>query len=323
MKELEELEKEIEQIKSNNVMGADFLSNWAIELLKKYLLIKKVVPNTENFNDLKEFSIKLINARPSMAPFFSKITYFLYEISEIVKKDVNFTEFLIGITGVHKNMKKIDDAGQNRINEKIVELIPDNSVVLTHSYSSVTTKALKFLAKQRKNIEFVVTESRPINEGRLVAKELIDSAPITYIIDSAIGHCMKSKNVNFVLLGADAVTIEGDLINKVGTYPLAVMARELNCPFYSICNRWKFHVRQLITKDIVIESKPTNEVLTPTLKELDKKENLTIKNYYFDITPGNLITSYITGLNEIKPEAIKGIIEEKFPIDFIKANFKF
>ena len=323
MKELEELEKEIEQIKDNNVMGADFLSNWAVELLKKYLLIKKEVPKKESFNELKDFSSKLINARPSMAPFFSKITYFLNEICEVIKKDVNFTEFLIGITAVHKNMKKIDDAGQYKINEKIVELIPDNSIILTHSFSSATINSLKNLAKERKNIEFVVTESRPINEGRLVAKELIDYAPITYIIDSAVGHCMKQKKVNFILLGADTVTVEGNLINKVGTYPLAVMARELNCPFYSICNRWKFNVRQLVSKDIVIESKPTNEVWTPTLKELNKKENLTIKNYYFEVTPSNLITSYITELGVIKPEAIRGIIEEKFPIDFIKANFKF
>ncbi|NHI92488.1 MAG: hypothetical protein EAX96_08285 [Candidatus Lokiarchaeota archaeon] len=320
MKELEELDKEVEQIRTNNVMGADFLSNWAIELIKKYILIKKEIPKQKFYNELKDFSIKLINTRPSMAPFFSKISYFLYEINELGKKDINFTEFLIGITSIHKNMKKIDDAAQNKINKIILDKVPDNSVVLTHSYSSITTNALKYLVKNRKNIEFIVTESRPINEGRLVVKELINYAPITYILDSAIGYCMKQKKVNFILLGADTVTIDGDLINKVGTYPLAVLARDLKSPIYSLCNKWKFNVREFVDKKIIIESRPSSEVWTPNLKE---SKNLTIKNYYFDITPGNLITSYITGSGEIQPEKIKEIIHDKFPVEWIKDNFKF
>ena len=312
---MEELEKEVEELRKENVMGADFLSNWALELFKKYILLQKKVPNLE---ELKSFALKLIQTRQSMAPVFNKIMYFLHEIAQKMKDHLTFTELLINITLIHKNMKKIEDAGQYRINKFILNKIPDGTVILTHSNSSSVLRALKHVASKKK-IKAVVTESRPMNEGRLAAKELIKYMPVTYILDIAAGYWMKHEKVDLLLLGADSVTLNGNLINKIGTYSLALLAKDLDIPFHAICNKWKFDLRELLNQKITIEEKPIKEVWDHAI---DNK-NLIIKNYYFDITPNYLIKSYITDLGEIKPEKIREEIFASLPVDWIKDNFKF
>ena len=311
-----ELLAEIKNLKKENLMGANFLSNWALELLKNYMLIKKEVPTWDNLQ--KVFDC-IVEARPSMSALYTKLSYFLKEVSEVTEKDVNFTEFLIGITQIHKEMNKIDEFGQKKINDLLIEKIPDDSVILTHSYSSSTVKALANVAKNKKDIHFIVTESRPMKEGRIVAKDLIKLAPVTFIVDSSVGYWMNQNQVDVVVLGADSILANGDLVNKIGTYSLALFAHELKIPFYSISSRWKFDVGEVSTgRKIEIAERPAEEVWDHNIIN----DNLDVINYYFDITPGKLITSYLTDFGEIKPEKINELIMKQFPIDWIKDNFK-
>jgi len=311
-----ELLAEIKNLKKENLMGANFLSNWALELLKNYMLIKKEIPKWENLQ--KVFNC-IVEARPSMSALYTKLSYFLKEVTEIIEKDVNFTEFLIGITSIHKEMNKIDEFGQKKINELLLEKIPDNSVILTHSYSSSTVKGLKYVPKNKKNIKIIVTQSRPMKEGRIVAKDLINLCPVTYIVDSSVGYWMNQNEVDVVVLGADSILANGNLVNKIGTYSLALFAKELKIPFYSISSRWKLDVGEISNgRKIKIDEKPAKEVWDHNIIN----DNLDVINYYFDITPGELITSYLTDFGELKPGEIKSTIMKEYPIDWITKNFK-
>ncbi len=312
-----ELLNEIKNLKKENLMGANFISNWGLELLKNYMLIKKEIPSWEN---LRKVFKCIVETRPSMSALYTKLSYFLNKVSEITGKDVTFTEFLIGITAIHKEMNKIDEFGQRKINDLLLDRISDGSVILTHSYSSSATNALKYIAKNKKDIHLIVTESRPMKEGRIVAKELINLAPVTYIVDSSVGYWMNQNEVDVIVVGADSILENGDLVNKIGTYSLALFAKELKIPFYSISSRWKMDVGEIsVGRKIEIDEKPAKEVWDHNIKN----DNLDVINYYFDISPGNLITSYLTDFGALKPSEIKDIIMKEFPIDWIKNNFKF
>jgi len=165
-------------------------------------------------------------------------------------------------------------------------------VVLTHCHSTIVIGVLKQLKKQR-SIEVYVTETRPKDQGILTAKELLKSRiKINYIIDSAIGDYI--KNIDFILVGADALRRQG-LVNKVGTYPLAVVAKENKKPFYVATSTFTVDKR----KNIIIEERPHKEITHKHLK------GAKIHNPAFDITSYKYISKIITEQGIFTPAQLK------------------
>ncbi|MGH9830908.1 MAG: hypothetical protein ACREDR_47485, partial [Blastocatellia bacterium] len=117
-------------------------------------------------------------------------------------------------------------------------LVTPNSTVLTHSRSSTVLLALKRAKESGKSFNVIVTESRPVMEGRTVAKSLAEAGiPVTLIADAAAALVM--DKVDMVVVGADRVT-ENCIINKIGSYMIALAAREREIPFYTIADSSKF-----------------------------------------------------------------------------------
>lgn len=114
--------------------------------------------------------------------------------------------------------------------------IRDGATILIHSYSRVVIQLL--LRAQRDNTRFsvYVTEARPDNLGRKAVASLVKAGiPATLIVDSAVGYVM--SKVDCVLVGAEGVVENGGLINMVGTYQIAIVAKSLNVPFYAVAER--------------------------------------------------------------------------------------
>lgn len=128
---------------------------------------------------------------------------------------------------------------RTRIAELAFDFIKDDSVILTHSYSRVVMQTL-LLAHRRKRISVFVTEAKPRGLG-LKTAELLTTAgiPCTVILDSAVAYAM--HKVDFVLVGSEAVVESGGLINAVGSYQIAIIAKAANKPFYALAESYKFH----------------------------------------------------------------------------------
>ncbi|EIW85211.1 nagb/rpia/CoA transferase-like protein [Coniophora puteana RWD-64-598 SS2] len=127
--------------------------------------------------------------------------------------------------------------------EKIANLalgfIKDGSVILTHSYSRVVMRAL-LRAHERKRISVYVTEARPRGLGLRTYEELTKAGiPCTVVLDSAVSYVM--DQVDFVLVGSEAVVESGGLINAVGSNQIAIIAKAANIPFYALAESYKFH----------------------------------------------------------------------------------
>lgn len=191
-------------------------------------------------------------------------------------------------------LKKLD---QTR--DKIVKLgsqfIVDGCTILTHSRSRVVLKTLKFAVKQSKRFEVYVTKSAPDQSGERLCKELTEAGiQCTVILDSAIAYVM--EKVDFVMVGAEGVVESGGIINKIGSYTMALCAKEMKKPFYVLTESFKFsRLFPLNQGDLPDEYKYTSTMHTKDLKKLHP---------LVDYTPPNYITLLFTDLGILTPSAV-------------------
>ena len=144
-------------------------------------------------------------------------------------------------------------------------------------------------------IEVYADETRPLLQGaRLTAWELSRAGvPVTVLTDSMAGSLMKSQAIDAVIVGADRIAANGDIANKIGTYPLAILARYHNVPFYVAAPSSTFDFSINSGDDIPIEHRHRDEVAHPYGVPL-VPEQANVINPAFDVTPADLITAIIT-----------------------------
>jgi methylthioribose-1-phosphate isomerase len=191
-------------------------------------------------------------------------------------------------------------------------LIKDGSTVLTHCNTGALATAgygtalgiIKQVAEQGKQIKVIATETRPLLQGaRLTAWELQKSGiPFNLITDSMAGYFMCRGEISCVIVGADRITVNGDTANKIGTYPLAVLAMEHGVPFYVAAPTTTIDTTIDRGMDIPIEQRRSEEV-THVQGVAIAPEGTPALNPAFDVTPHHYITAIITE---------KGIIKEPY-----------
>jgi len=194
--------------------------------------------------------------------------------------------------------------------EKIAEIgarrIKDDSVIFTHCHSSTVTYLLKRAKQEGKSFEVVCTETRPIFQGRLTAKEMLDlGVRTTLIVDSAARFFM--NQVDFVIVGADAITSQGNVINKIGTSMIALAAHEARTPFYVVSELLKFDPVTMYGDYEKIEERSPSEIWEKPQK------NLIIRNPAFDVTRRDFIHGIICEEGIISPHSITEVMHRKYP----------
>ena len=176
--------------------------------------------------------------------------------------------------------------------QDVANLLKNNDVILTHcNVSGLMPLIAQFAKEQGKTISFYVTETRPYLQGsRLTAWEIMRAGfDVTIITDNMVAYLLSLGKVTKVIVGADHLTLNGDIANKIGTYQIAVVAKYFKIPFYVICPP----VSKLKSgKEIKIEIRPPDELKIYQGLYLAPKE---VKAYYpaFDVTPAKLITRHI------------------------------
>jgi methylthioribose-1-phosphate isomerase len=145
-------------------------------------------------------------------------------------------------------------------------------------------------------------ETRPYLQGaRLTAWELTkDGIPTTLIADSMAGHMMATGQVDLVVVGADRIAANGDVANKIGTYPLAVLARENGIPFYVAAPISTFDLSTPSGASIPIEERPAEEV-THHAGRLVAPSGVAVRNPAFDVTPHRYVTAIICEKGVARP----------------------
>ena len=208
-------------------------------------------------------------------------------------------------------------------------LIQDRTTILTHCNAGAlatggygTATAPMFVAKEQgKQFHVFVDETRPVLQGaRLTAWELLqESIPFTLITDNSAGALMKKGEVNLIIVGTDRTVRNGDVANKIGTYSLAILAKEHGIPFYVAAPLSSIDLSIPTGDDIPIEERGPSEVthFSGRVKTAEgtsvwgmvqiAPEGTQVKNMAFDVTPHRYITGIITEKGIFKPGEIKDI----------------
>jgi methylthioribose-1-phosphate isomerase len=184
------------------------------------------------------------------------------------------------------------------------ELIADGTTILTHCNAGALATAgdygtalgvVRGARDAGKRVAVIADETRPFLQGaRLTAWELNkDEIPVTLITDNMAGHVMKQGKVDVVVVGADRIARNGDTANKIGTYMVAVLARQHDIPFYVAAPISTIDLSILSGEEIPIEERDTREVTHMREYRL-APEGIEVQNPAFDVTPNELITAIIT-----------------------------
>jgi len=182
-------------------------------------------------------------------------------------------------------------------------LVPDNARILTHCNAGALATAgygtalgvIRAAAEKGKRIAVLADETRPFLQGaRLTAWELLkDGIETTVITDNMAGAMMRLGNVDLVVVGADRIAAKGDVANKVGTYGVAVLAKEHGIPFYVAAPLSTIDLATPDGSGIPIEERPEREV-THVGSSRITPEGARIRNPAFDVTPAKYISAIIT-----------------------------
>ncbi len=203
------------------------------------------------------------------------------------------------------------------------ELIRDGDTVLVHCNAGPLATAgygtalgiILFAKEQGKKVNVFTTETRPVLQGaRITTWELKKAGiPVTLITDSMAGYFMRRGEIDCVIVGADRIAANGDTANKIGTYMLAVLAKENNVPFYVAAPTSTIDPSLASGDEIPIEQRKSEEV-THIRGVRIAPESVEVQNPAFDVTPHKYITAIITEKGIIRApygEGIKRIIFQK------------
>jgi methylthioribose-1-phosphate isomerase len=196
------------------------------------------------------------------------------------------------------------------------ELISDGDTILHHCNTGAlaavdwgTALGVIFAAhEQGKQIHVLVDETRPRLQGaRLTAWEL-DQKKISFdlIADNAAGHFMRTSEVDIVLVGSDRTAANGDVANKIGTYKLAVVARENGIPFYPVVPTSTIDLNLAHGDLIPIEERPAEEVINAIDRPIAPL-GISARNPAFDVTPHRYVTGIVTEAGIVYPPFVKNL----------------
>src|SRR5512142_3376567 len=182
-------------------------------------------------------------------------------------------------------------------------LIPDGKTVLTHCYAGALATAgygtalgvIRAAVSAGKKIDVFADETRPFLQGaRLTVWELHqDRIPTTLITDNMAGHFLRSGRIGCVVVGADRIAANGDVANKIGTYSVAVLAKENGVPFYVAAPISTLDLKLESGDRIPIEQRPAAEV-TSVFGTPVAPAGTTVENPAFDVTPARYVSAIIT-----------------------------
>ena len=182
-------------------------------------------------------------------------------------------------------------------------LVPENARILTHCNAGALATAgygtalgvIRAAAEQGKRVAVMADETRPFLQGaRLTAWELVkDGIDTTVITDNMAGTMMRLGHVDLVVVGADRIAANGDVANKIGTYSVAVLAREHGIPFYVAAPLSTIDLQTPTGAQIPIEERPEREVTHVGTSRLTPA-GAQIRNPAFDVTPAKYVTAIIT-----------------------------
>lgn len=248
--------------------------------------------------DLEKARKTLLETRPTAV----NLAWGLEQIMNVAKSGDAVEKIRESIIETARQMAEDDIKINMTMGKHGSELFNNHDTILTHcNAGSLATVAygtalgvIRATKESGKNVKVIATETRPVQQGsRLTAFELKhDGFDVSLIPDTAVGYTMANKLVNKVVVGADRVLRTGHVYNKIGTYQIALMAKQHGIPFYVAAPLSTFDMKSN-PEDVIIEQRKGTEV-TQIGDKKTAPDGINVINPAFDMTPPELISGIIT-----------------------------
>lgn len=239
---------------------------------------------------------QILKSQPGMA----QLTNLFNLIYETIDQDSS-DDVKVLARKISGEARRFDESAKKAVSKLVefgIELITEDCEVLVHSNSSTVFEILKRAHETGKTFQVIVTESRPVEEGKTCAEDLAKlGVHSTYLIDAAVSKGV--DRADLVLLGADSVS-ENTLVNKIGTKAICLLCREAMVPCYAVAESSKFSPQNLNPKKE--HPRDPNEVWA------DPPAEVTVQNFYFDTVPLEMFTGIISEDGVLTPSQIAGKI---------------
>ena len=300
----ETIKETTEKIKTLQIQGARNVAVAAVKAIQDLSENTKSKNKVQFLDELKEAQNILAKSRETEPLMRNALNFIITKskdsktekVAELKKLLVSNAENFLA--DLDKSRERTAEIGSKRIR--------NNSTVFTHCHSSTVTRLLAKAKKEGKNFRVICTETRPAFQGHITARELIDlGIETTFIVDSAARTFI--NEVDIVLVGADAITSEGNVVNKIGTGGIAVLANEARKPFYVVSELLKFDPETLSGDYEKIEQRSPDEVWSEAPKTLN------VHNPAFDVTPNRYINGLICEEGIIAPQLVVEFIRRRYP----------
>ena len=293
------------------IRGAGLIASSAVKALQ-IIAQNSPAEDVETFvNQLSDAAMFLLQTRPTAVSLPNGIRYVMHRVNQAKAKATSAAEIKLVAIKAADDFIELTRTAVERIGKIGAKRIRDGDVVLTHCNSNAAISVMATAWREGRKFEVYATETRPRFQGRLTARALARvGIPVTLILDDAVRYFM--QNVDTVLVGADAITANGALVNKVGTSMVALAAHEVDVEVFVAAETYKFSPETMIGELVEIEERDTSEMISG--KDLSQLGRVKVRNPSFDVTPPEFIDLIITERGIIPPLGAMLILQEVFGV---------
>ena len=290
-------------IKSMEIRGAGRIARAAVEALADYARNLEVSDADAFKREMQKAAEILTETRPTAVSLPNAVRYVMRALD-------SFESVEAAREAVLARAAEFIDHSEHAV-ERIAEIgarhISDGDVLLTHCNSEAALGCILEAHRQEKEIEVYATEVRPRGQGLITIRALNDAGIRTnYIIDSAVRYFI--NDVDLVIVGADAIAVNGAVVNKIGTAQIAHAADEARTNVIVAAETYKFAPRTILGEKIAIEERDAGEVLPGTIAE--NLPFVRVRNPAFDVTPAEYVDLIVTEMGAFPPELAYLVIRD-------------
>ncbi len=283
------VEEAIALIADDHTSGASRIARVGLETLALLVVEEKGKPDP---NELAEAARRISEAQPAMAIVHNVAHMFAQLVGEGMAP-----------MAVRNQLQEELETAKDRIARTYLKIAPEDAVVVTTSFSDNVLATLQLAHEKGLVARVFVLEARPLLEGRFLVVALQEAGIPASLAPDALGPSLVAQ-ANEVLVGADSVLRDGAVVNKIGSYGLALAARDHGKPFHVACETLKFDARHDAA------SWPGSRPMSPKEVWENPPERIDVVNRYFELVPASLVTAIVTERGSYAPDLVKTLLAQ-------------
>lgn len=292
-----------EQIRTMEIRGAGKIARAAVEALKDHDRTLDPVSLADYLEEMERATDTLLATRPTAV----SLPNALHFVMNSVRGASSLENAREALRSRADEFIESSTTAVTRIGEIGARHISDGDVLMTHCNSQAALACIIEAHRQGKEIEVFATEVRPRNQGLLTIRALNDAGiPTHFIVDSAARSFM--NDIDLVIVGSDAIAVNGAVVNKIGTSQIALAAHEARTHLVVAAETYKFAPRTILGELIEIEERDPQEVLPADVA--GGLRHVTVHNPAFDVTRAEYVDLIVTEQGAFPPELAYVIIRD-------------